>query len=152
MRLNRRPLADDGKVVKPKVRLDVVVKIRERDETRARLDLAQAQRQATAAENLAAEARRKAQHDERQGGRAADWELTEVAHVESLRQAARAERAAQAAGQQLHTSRQSYNSAYRRAESMRRLAELRRSEVIAEQELDERKQLDEIGLLLRPRP
>ena len=140
-----------GRDVKPVVRLDAVVKLRERDESRARLDLAQAQQRASAAEKTAEEARTRAQKDNRRRGRAAEWVLAEVSHAESLRHAARAERAAQAAGQQLQSSRQSYNSAYRRAESLRRLAETRRAELVAEGDRQERKHLDEIGILLHLR-
>jgi flagellar export protein FliJ len=134
--------------VKPVVRLDAVVRLRERDEAKARQDLAQAQRQASAAEKAAAEAQVAARQDNRQRGSAAQWEMAEAAHAQTLREAVRAERAAQAASQQLHSSRQGYHRAYRRAESLRRLADARRVEVIAEAEAGERKQLDELGMLL----
>jgi flagellar export protein FliJ len=134
--------------VKPVVRLDAVVRLRERDESKARQDLAQAQRQATAADKAAEVAQAAARQDNRQPGSAAHWEMAEAAHVQTLREAVRAERAAMAAGQQLNSSRQGYHRAYRRAESLRRLAEARRGEVIAEAEAGERKQLDELGLLL----
>jgi flagellar export protein FliJ len=138
--------------VKPVVRLDAVVRLRERDEAKARQDLAQAQRQSTAADKVAAAAQEAARQDNRARGSAAHWEMTEAAHVQTLREAVRAERAAQTASQQLNTSRQSYHRAYRRAESLRRLAEARRDEVIAEAEATERKQLDELGLLLFTKP
>lgn len=134
-----------GLGVKPATRLDAVVKLREKDEERARLELAEAQRQAAAAERAAAAARDRAKQDLRARGSAAEWELTELGHFRALRDAAVAERTAQAASQKVVASRQSWGTAYKKAESMRRVADARRAEIVSEIETKERKELDEIG-------
>jgi flagellar export protein FliJ len=137
--------------VKPATRLDAVVKLREKDEERARIELAEATRHAAAAERAASDARARAREDSRQRGMAAEWELTESAHFRALREAAQAERAAHAATQKLVVKRESWGSAYKKAESMRRVAETRRQELIAEAASKERKELDEVAILLHGR-
>ena len=133
---------------KPALRLDAVVKLRETEEDRARIQLAEAHRQVEAATRAAAAARARAREDSRRSGNAAEWQLAESAHFQALREASQADHAAAAAGEKLSTTRQHYNSAYKRAEGIRRVAESRRAELIAEAELAERKQLDEVGVLM----
>ncbi len=140
-----------GLTVKPATRLDAVVKLREKDEERARRELADAQRNAVAAETAAAAARDRAKQDLRGRGSAAQWELTEIGHFRALRDAAVAERAAHAAGEKVVATRQNWGAAYKKAESMRRVAEARRDEIIAEAETKERKEFDEIGAMLHLR-
>jgi flagellar export protein FliJ len=134
--------------VKPQTRLDVVVKLREKDEERARLELAAAQRAAAAAATAAATARANAKQDHRSRGSAAHWDLTEIGHFRALRDAAVAEKTANAASEKLNATRQNWGTAYKRAESMRRVAETRRAEIIAERDNQERKEMDEIGAQL----
>jgi flagellar protein FliJ len=134
--------------VKPQTRLDVVVKLREKDEERARVELAEAQRAAAAAERAAAAAKAAAKVDLRGRGSAAQWELTEIGHFAALRAAAIAEKTAVAATEKVATTRNNWGTAYKRAESMRRVADARRAEIIAEQDSKERKELDEIGTQL----
>ena len=137
--------------MKPPIRLDAVVKLREKDEERVRIELAEAQRAAAAAQSAAQAARARAREDERGGGNAALWDLTEHAHFRALREAAQADRLAHAAGERLTTTRQKYATAYKRAETIRRVADARRSEIVAEADSKERKELDEIGMLLHVR-
>jgi flagellar export protein FliJ len=134
--------------VKPATRLDVVVKLRERDEEKARLALAESERAAKAAAEAARRAAEQTRKDHRGSGTAALWEMQEVAHGRALHDAAEAAKAAGLADQHLVKTRSQYSSAYKRAETIRRVAETRRSELIAEIEGRERKELDELGVLL----
>jgi flagellar export protein FliJ len=134
-------------LVKPATRLDVVVKLRERDEERAQTLLADSERAAKAAREQAAAAHERARHDGRKAASAADWMMLDAAHGRARMEAANAEQAANAADEHLSASRHHYSSAYQRAETIRRVAEARRSEIIAEAETRERKELDEIAVL-----
>ncbi|HEY0713833.1 MAG TPA: hypothetical protein VGF45_14230 [Polyangia bacterium] len=134
--------------MKPATRLDVVVKLRERDEEQARRALADSERAAKAAAEAARHAAEHARKDHRGAGSAAFWQMHDAAHGRALHEAAEAEKAAGMAEQHLVKSRGQYSSAYKRAETIRRVAETRRSELIAEIEGRERKELDEIGVLL----
>jgi flagellar export protein FliJ len=133
--------------VKPATRLDVVVKLRERDEEKTRTALADSERAAKKAAELAALAREKARHDGRSAGSAADWVMLDAAHTRARNDAVHAEQAAGAAHAHLHASRLQYSQAYQRAETMRRVAESRRAEIIAEGEARDRKELDELAVL-----
>jgi flagellar biosynthesis chaperone FliJ len=137
--------------VKPAIRLDAVVKLREKDEERVRVELAEAQRAATAAERAATTARLRAREDERGRGMAAEWDLADHAHFRALREAVVAERAHHTACERLTTTRQKYATAYKRAETIRRVADARRADIVAEADSKERKELDEIGMLLHVR-
>jgi flagellar export protein FliJ len=134
--------------VPPKTRLDAVVKLRERDEDRARRELAEAQRQAQAAEQALRDAETRARHDARSSGTAADWALADHAHARALVEARQAERAAKAATDRLGSSRSHYVGMRARAEAVRRIVEVRRAEIVSQAETAERKQLDEIATLL----
>lgn len=133
--------------MKPATRLDAVVKLRERDEDKARLDLSEAQRKALQAEAALREAMERARADERARGTAADWLLADVAHTRALGDARHAEHQVRAANEQLGARRTQYTSAHARAEAMRRLAETRRAEIIRDAEVRERKLLDEAAML-----
>jgi flagellar export protein FliJ len=134
--------------VKPATRLDVVVKLRERDEEQARAALAESERAAKAAAEAARRAAEQTRKDSRTSGSAALWVMHDAAHGRALHDAAEAEKVSGAADQHLVKSRSQYSSAYKRAETIRRVAETRRSELIAEIEGRERKEFDEIGVLL----
>lgn len=134
--------------MKPATRLDVVVKLRERDEDKARRALAESERAAKLAAQEAARAVEATRLDLRVSGSAADWQLLDAAHGRALDDAAKAARAAGAADEHLHASRAQYSSAYKRAETIRRVAETRRAELVAEHESRERKELDELAVLL----
>lgn len=149
--LNRAAAIADRTIVPPKTRLDVVVKLRERDERNARLELANAQRALMAAERALVDAMELAQHDARGSGRAVDWELADAAHARALHDARQAERAALAASDHLGSSRKQFHGARARAEAMRRTVDARRAEVARDAEAAERKTLDELAMLLHGR-
>lgn len=134
--------------MKPATRLDVVVKLRERDEEKARTALADSERAAKDAAEAAKLALETTRRDSRSRGNAALWQLHDAAHGRALHDAAEAAKVAGAADLHLVRSRDHYSSAYKRAETIRRVAESRRSEIIAEAEGRERKELDELGVLL----
>ncbi len=133
---------------KPATRLDAVVKLRERDEDKARLELADAQRKTAAAEAELRTAEEKARRDERASGTAALWLMADAAHARALVEARQAERVVRTAHEQLGASRQRFSSAHARAEAMRRVAETRRAEIISEADAKERKGQDEMAMLL----
>jgi flagellar protein FliJ len=134
--------------VPPKTRLDVVVRLRERDEDRARRELADAQRQASAAEAAFREAALRAKHDARSRGTAADWELAESAHTRALWDARQAEHAVTAASEVVGTTRKTYIGAHSRAEALRRIVDTRRDEAVREADKAERKVLDDVATLM----
>jgi flagellar export protein FliJ len=138
----------DAQIVKPRTRLDAVVKLRERDEDRARRDLAEAQRHAQAAEKALHDAQLRARHDARSSGTAAHWELADHAHARALVEARQAERTARAATERLGSTRTHYVGAHKRAEAVRKVVEVRRAELVSQAEASERKHLDEIATLL----
>ena len=145
--LQARGDSADVLCVKPATRLDVVVKLRERDEERTRTLLADSERAAKQAALQAAAAREKARQDGRKSGSAAEWMLLDAAHGRARQEAANAEQAAGAAEAQLAASREQYSTAYQRAETVRRIADARRAEIIAAEALRERKELDDIAVL-----
>jgi hypothetical protein len=126
----------------------VVVKLKERDEDRARKDLATAQTAALAATAALSVARDTAHREERKRGSAAEWLLADSANLRALADVRRAETAARAADEKLGQSRQRYVGARANAEAMRRAADARRSEVVLEAEKAERKAMDEAAVLL----
>jgi flagellar export protein FliJ len=138
----------DSKDVKPGTRLDVVVKLREKDEDRAKKALAESERALRQAEAEHEQAIAATRVDLRVSGSAADWQLLDAAHGRALFEAAHAARAKVVAHQKHESSREQYASAYKRAETIRRVAETRRAEIAAEAEAKDRKELDELGVLL----
>jgi flagellar export protein FliJ len=134
--------------VPPKTRLDAVVRIREKDEDTARIQLSEDQRRQLAAVAALEEARTRARHDARTSGRAQDWDLADRAHQRALLDARIAEHAVSAADEKVGTSRANYVAAYSKAEAMRRVVETRRADIIREAEKAEAKRLDEMATLL----
>ena len=135
----------------PKTRLDAAVRIREVDEDRARMTLAEAQRLAIKSAAAVHEAARRALADHRCSGTAADWTLIESAHMRALQDARRAEQDRCVAEQKLGTSRERFVGARTRAEALRRVLEARRSEMEAADRLTEHKAMDEVATMLRAR-
>jgi flagellar export protein FliJ len=133
--------------VPPKTRLDAVVKIRERDEDTARIQLSEDQRRQLAAVKALDEAKARARHDARTSGRAMDWELADRAHQRALLDARLAEHAVSAASEKVASSRQNYVGAYAKAEAMRRLVETRRADIQKEEAKADEKRLDEMATL-----
>lgn len=146
--LNVRASDAEEWFVPPKTRLDAVVRIREKDEDTARIQLSEDQRRQLAAVAALAEARERARHDARTSGRAMDWELADRAHQRALLDARIAEHAVSAADEKVGTSRANYVAAYAKAEAMRRVVETRRADILKEAEKAEAKRLDEMATLL----
>ena len=135
----------------PTTSLDAAVRVREVDEDRARLTLAEAQRLALATAAAVREAAQRALTDERRSGSAADWTIIEFAHIRALQDARRAELEKRAAEEKLGISRERFVGARRRAEALRRVLESRRSEMRVAEKLTEHKAMDEVATLLRAR-
>ena len=135
----------------PKTRLDAAVRVREVDEDRARMTLAEAQRLALATAAAVREAAQRALADERSSGTAADWTIIEFAHIRALQDARRAEIERRAAEEKLGISRARFVGARTRAEALRRVLEARRSEMRVAESLTEHKEMDEVATMLRCR-
>lgn len=134
--------------VKPAVRLDVVVRLRERDEDRARRELAEAQRQAELAASALSDMKRRSSVVPRERGTAAEWLLADTAAVRAREDVRRAEVVVRTADQKLGASRKSYAGVHARVEVMRKVADARRGELVAEADASERKAQDENARLL----
>lgn len=124
-----------------------MVKLREKDEERARLDLADAHRQTRAADEASRSAAERARRDERQRGPALDWEIADRAQISALRDARQAEQAAAAAAQHLARKLADFVGVHGRTEALRRVVQARTAELASEAEAKERRALDEIALV-----
>ncbi|MBX7098356.1 MAG: hypothetical protein K1X89_11635 [Myxococcaceae bacterium] len=129
------------------VRLDVVAKLKEREEERRLGVLAGALSAAReAAEALAqAEAQARREHDPK--GTAAQLLLEDAAQARSVVVRERAREAAAKSASVAQDARAAWNEARRSAEVVRRLAEVRRDELVAAREKKEQRALDELTLL-----
>jgi flagellar export protein FliJ len=136
-------------IVGKKNRLETVVWLRETEEDRARLAMADAQRHVAAATDALSAAKARARSDERRSASAAHWSLIESAHTRALQEARQAEHAVKAASDGLSQSRAHYLGAHTRTEALRRAIEARRAEEIRAEAQAERKNMDEIAMLLR---
>ena len=132
-----------------KNRLETVVWLRETEEDRARMAMADAQRHVAAATDALSVAKARAKVDERRSASAAHWSLVESAHTRALLEARQAEHAVQAASDGLTQSRARYIGAHTRTEALRRAIESRRIEEVRAEAQAERKNMDEIAMLLR---
>jgi flagellar biosynthesis chaperone FliJ len=137
--------------VRPKTRLDAAVRVREVDENRARMTLAEAQRLALATAAAVREAAQRALADDRRSGTAADWTIIESAHIRALQDTRRAELERRAAEEKLGASRERFVGARARAEALRRVLEARHYEMRVAERLTENKEMDEVATLLRIR-
>lgn len=126
-------------------RLDPLVRLREREEERARLGLARALESVAAARSVLERAVELARRDALEAGSAADWELRQLAHERALRAVREAEDALAQAQRGAEEARTACEEAHRRTEAVRRVAEARREEALAELDRQERKLMDEIG-------
>jgi flagellar export protein FliJ len=138
----------EEEIVSGKTRLETVFRLRETEEDRARLALADAQRDVVAATDHLSAARARAVADHRRPASAADWSLVETAHTRALQEARQAEHAVQKASDGLSQSRTRYLGAHTRTEALRKAIEARRAEVVRQELQAERKQMDEIAMLL----
>ena len=137
--------------MRPKTRLDAAVRVREVDEDRARMTLAEAQRLAFATAAAVREAAQRALADDRRSGTAADWTIIESANIRALQDTRRAELERRAAEEKLGVSRERFVGARARAEALRRVLEARYSEIRVAERLTEHKEMDEVATLLRSR-
>lgn len=133
----------------PRTRLDSAVRLQEQHEDRALEELALAARRAAEADAALARARERASQDHRGVGRAAEWQLADVAHVRALHDVARAQQEARKATEVVDNSRTQYASAYARAEALRRAADNRRQEILRDRGRAEDRALEELDLLTR---
>jgi flagellar export protein FliJ len=129
-------------------RLETVFRLRETEEDRARLAMADAQRHVTNATQAWMAARARAAADDRQGASAAHWTLIEGAHTRALQEARQAETAVKAAADGLTKMRASYLGARTKTEALRRVIESRRADERREEAHAERKVMDEVANLM----
>jgi flagellar export protein FliJ len=141
-------ICTEEKIVSKHTRLETVHKLRETEEDRARLAMADAQRHVAAATDALSAARARASLDERRSASAAHWSIIESAHTRALQEARQAERAVQTASDGLSKSRAHYIGAHTKTEALRRAIETRRAEMTRAEAQAEKKTMDEIAMLL----
>lgn len=132
--------------MRPKTRLDSVIKIEEEKEERRLREMAAANRQVKSAEAALTGAREAARTDHRRAASATDWLVAEMAHTRALLDVRSAENAVKSATAAEGASRNAYTQAHSKAEALRRVAQTRVDEIISTLQKAESKELDEIGL------
>ncbi len=138
----------EEKIVAKTTRLETVFRLRETEEDRVRLELADAQRHVAAATSALSAAKARASVDDRRGASAAHWTLIESAHTRALQEARQAEHAVQAASDGLSQTRTRYLGARTKTEALRRVIESRRAVVAREEAQAERKTMDDVATIL----
>ena len=133
--------------MRPRTRLDPVIKIEEKNEERKLHEMAEANRNVKSAEEALVGARDAARTDHRRAAPATDWMLAEIAHTRALSEVRKAERAVKLATDAEGAARGAYTVAHSKAEALRRVAQARVDEILAAREKAESKELDEIGLI-----
>jgi len=133
--------------MRPKTRLDPVVKLEEKKEERRFLEMAAAGRMVVSANEALTGARQAASADHRRTSTALDWQLAELAHARTLAEVRSAEHAVAAATEAEGTSRALYAQAHSKAEALRRVADARVGEIVAARRKADARELDDIGLL-----
>ena len=134
--------------MRPKTRLDSLVKLRESEEERARIDLARAAQAKAKAEAEHREAVAKARHDGRSAGCAKRWELVDSAHLRSVAEKHAAAEKAQLAKAGEDRARTSVENAHKRREIASRAANRRRHELIVDANSKELKSADQVATLI----
>jgi flagellar biosynthesis chaperone FliJ len=138
--------------VRPKIRLDPVVKLEEqREELRLR-EMADAGRRLKTAEEQLAETRARAGTDDRRPASAWDWQLAELSHARALSDVRAAEQAVNSASDESVVTRDRYSVAHSRAEALRKVAEVRVAEILAARNVAERREQDDLAILRHRRP
>ena len=132
--------------MRPKTRLDSVIKIEEEKEERKLLEMAAAGRQVKSAEVALTGAREAARTDHRRAASATDWLVAEIAHTRALLDVRSAENAVKSATAAEGVSRNAYTQAYSKAEALRRAAQARVDEILTARQKAETRELDDIGL------
>jgi flagellar biosynthesis chaperone FliJ len=136
-------------LVKPKTRLDPVVRLREQQEQLSLRALADCTRRLESAENHLRDRRANASSDQRGTAPASHWLLTELSHTRALSDVRQAENAVKLATEASSASRESYATAHSSAEAMRKITALRVGEILQLQEVKERREMDELSILRR---
>jgi flagellar export protein FliJ len=132
--------------MRPKTRLDPVIKLEEQKEERRLHEMAAARRQVKSARDALAHAQEAARKDQRRLASAVDWQLAEVAHTRALQDVRTAEHEVKAASEAAGLSRDRYAEAHARAEALRRVAAARVDEIVTARDKAEHRELDEIGV------
>jgi flagellar biosynthesis chaperone FliJ len=133
--------------VRPKIRLDPVVKLEEQREEQRLREMAEAARHLTNAESVLSDKRASARADERRTSSAWDWQLAELSHTRALSDVRAAEHAVTEAVKVSGASRDRYTAAHAKAEAIRRVAALRVDEIVQARDKAERREHDELGIL-----
>jgi len=133
--------------VRPKTRLDPVVKLEEKREEQRLAEMSAAARALKAAEDDLEQRRVHASTDHRRTGSAWDWQLADLSHARALSDVRAAENAVSQAATAQVGSRDRYTEAYMRAEAIRRVAAARADEILQAREQAERREHDELGVL-----
>ncbi|HVR61602.1 MAG TPA: hypothetical protein VMU50_06865 [Polyangia bacterium] len=131
--------------MRPRTRLDPVIKLEEQKEERKLAELAAAGRQVRSAEQHLNDARSRAGADHRRAATAIDWQITEMAHARALVDVHNAERAVVQAHLAATTTREAYRAVHSKAEALRRVAATRVEEILTTRAKAETKELDEQG-------
>jgi flagellar biosynthesis chaperone FliJ len=134
--------------MRPKTRLDPVIKREEKNEERTRLEMAAAGRKVKSAEEALSGAQNAARSDHRRTATATDWLLAEIAHTRALHEVRTAEYEVKSATLAEGASRAVYTAAHAKAESLRRVAQARVDEILSARDKAESRELDEMGLLI----
>jgi flagellar export protein FliJ len=138
--------------MRPKTRLDPVIKLEEQKEERKLAEMAAAGRQVLTAQQILADARSRADADHRRTADATDWQLAELAHARALIDVHSAQRAVTQAKAVADTSRDAYRLVHSKAEALRRVAATRVDEILTAQAKAEAKELDELAVMTFNRP
>ena len=133
--------------MRPRTRLDPVIKLEERTEQRRLLELAEAGRNVSSAREALTDAQIAATTDHRRTSTALDWQLAELAHTRALHEVRSAEHAVQSATEAVGASRALYAKAHSKAEALRRVSDARAGEIIAQRQKADSREMDELGLL-----
>ena len=133
--------------MRPRTRLDPVIKLEEKTEQRRLLELAEAGRVVTSARAALTGAQKAAEADHRRPSTALDWQLAELAHTRALHEVQTAERAVASATEKAGASRALYAEAHSKAEALRRVADARAGEIVAQRQKADSREMDELGLL-----
>ncbi|MBL8918629.1 MAG: hypothetical protein JNJ54_07215 [Myxococcaceae bacterium] len=131
------------------VRLDVVVKVKQREQDRRLERFSNDLRQVEAAKEALQQAQHAANTDNRVTGLAAVWSLEEAARQRAVAQVQSAKARLDEASKAAETSRGEWAKARNSAEAVRRVADARRDEVVRELNRKETRALDELALLRR---
>jgi len=133
--------------MRPKTRLDPVIKIEEQKEERKLAEMAAAGRQVTFAEKALVSAQVQARADHRRIASATDWQLAELAHSRALIDVHSAEHAVRSAQVAASNTRDAYRAVHSKAEALRRVAAARVEEILTSRAKAEGKELDELGVV-----